>query len=558
VPKRKFWKGLEAMDKASEIGKTSATGSFQLLIGVAASTVIMAIGTIILGRLMTTDEYGLYGIVLIPSMTISLFRDWGINSAMTKYIASLKVSRKDEEIHDVIAAGLVVEVASGIAFSFLSLALANFIATTVFHRSESTFFIEVLSVSIIAGSLLTASQAVFVGFERMELNSFTLICQAIAKTAVGPILVFLGYSILGAVIGYALGFIAAGTIGLATFYFALYKPLRKKGTSDLTRTLKKMVSYGVPLSISTILGGILGYIYIFMAASFVSDTLYGNFLTANNFSLLWTFVTTPIATVLFPAFSKLDSDNEAELVKTVFTSSIKYTSILLIPATMAMMVLSSPMIGALYGEKYVYGPFFLTLMGIVNLFAVIGSISSGSLLSGLGQTRILMIQSIITTTIGLPLGFLLIPTLGITGLIIASTVAGIPSMFWVLYWIWKHYNAKADFRSSAKILTASTLAAIPAYLTVAFLQTALERVHVSSLVPWIELAVGLAVFLAIYVLGAPIIGAVSQSEIDGLRHMFSNLGIVSKIINIPLKAAERVAHAKRKGFARKKSPEKLA
>jgi O-antigen/teichoic acid export membrane protein len=124
------------MEKAFEMGKTSATGSFQLLIGVALSTIIMAVGSIILGRLLSTDQYGLYGIVLIPATLINLFRDWGINSAMTRYIASLRVTNRTEEIRDVIAAGLIFEVASGLALSFLSLALATFIASAVFHRPE--------------------------------------------------------------------------------------------------------------------------------------------------------------------------------------------------------------------------------------------------------------------------------------------------------------------------------------------------------------------------------------------------------------------------------------
>jgi stage V sporulation protein B len=527
-------KAGEGMEKALEMGKTSATGSFQMLIGLATSTVIMAVGAIILGRLLTPDEYGLYGIVIIPITTINLFRDWGINSAMTKYIASLRASHKEEEIHDFVAAGLVFEVACGIALSFFSVALATFMATVVFHRPESALFIEVISVSIIAGSLLTASQAVFVGFERMELLSFTLICQAIVKTVIGPILVFLGYSVLGAVLGYTLGFTAAGTIGLTTFYFALYRPIRKKGTNNITKTLKTMLNYGVPLSISTILGGILGQTYVFIVPSFVSNALYGNYTTAANFTLLLAFLTTPIATVLFPAFAKLDPENEHELVKTVYVSSIKYTSILLIPATIALMALSGPIIGTLYGEKYVYGPFFLTIAVIGNLFALLGSLSSANLLIGLGQTRILMIQSIITLIIGLPLGFLLIPTLGITGLITANIVAGVPSMLWGLNWVWKHYEARADFKSSAKILTASALSAVLAYLPTYYLHTA----------NWLKLILGLAVFLTIYVLGAPIIGAVSQSDIDALRNMFSNLGIVSKIINIPLKVSEKAAQAK--------------
>jgi O-antigen/teichoic acid export membrane protein len=529
---------LKAVEKALQMGKTSATGSFQLLIGVAASTIIMAVGSIILGRLLTTDEYGLYGIVLIPATLINLFRDWGINSAMTKYIASLRASQRDDEIHDYIAAGLIFEVASGLALSFLSLGLASFIATAVFNRPESASYIAIVSVSIISGSLLVASQSGFVGFERMELNSFTLICQAVVKTAVGPLLVFLGYSVLGAVIGYTLGFVAAGTIGLATFYLVLIRPLRKNRTknsnSSMTKMLRIMLNFGVPLSIASILGGILTQIYAFIIIPLTSNTLYGNYVVAVNFSVLLTFFTTPISTVLFPAFAKLDGQNEHELVKNVFASSVKYTSILLVPATMVLMALSGPIVGTLYGEKYVSGPFFLTILVVGNLFVVFGSLSSGGLLYGLGETWIPMIQSIVTLVIGLPLGVVLIQMYGITGLIIAGVVAGLPSMFWGLYWIWKHYRAKADFASSAKIFAASAIAAVLAYLPMVFLNTA----------DWIKLIIGLIIFLAVYIFGGPLIGAVSLSDINNLRTMFSSMGIVSKIMNIPLKAAEKAARTK--------------
>ena len=521
------------MEKALEMGKTSATGSFQLLIGVATSTVIMAVGTMILARLMTTDEYGLYGIALIPSTMINLFRDWGINSAMTKYIANFRVSHKDEETHDVIVAGLIFEVATGLTLSFLSLFSASFIASAIFQRPASASYIAIISVSIISGSLLTASQSGFIGFEKMELNSFTLICQSIVKTAVGPMLVFLGYSVLGAVIGYTLSFIAAGIIGLATFYFILFRPLRIRRTknSNISTTLKTMLKYGVPLSISSILGGILAQFYAFMIVPLTSNTMFGNYATALNFSVLLTFFTIPISTVLFPAFAKLDPQNEHELIRSIFASSIKYASILLVPATMAVMALSGPMIGTLYGEKYVYGPFFLTIYAISNLFTAVGSLSSGSLLSGLGETKILMKQSIMTLAIGLPLGFLLIPTTGIPGLIIASIIAGLPSMLWGLHWIWKHYKAKADFQSSAKILAASTIAAITAYLPTIFLNTA----------NWTKLTIGLIIFITVYIPSAPIIGAVSLTDITNLRTMFSGLGLLSKLINIPLTIAEKIA-----------------
>jgi len=524
------------------MGKTSATGSFRLLIGVAVSTIIMAIGSIVLGNLLSQDEYGLYGIVVVPSALIILFRDWGVNSAMTKYIASLRAAHREDEIHDYVVAGLIFEVASGIALSFLSLLLASFIAS-FYHKPESASYIAIVSVSIVAGSLLAASQAGFVGYERMGLNSLTLIAQAVAKTLVGPALVFIGYSVLGAIIGYVLGFVVAGIIGLTIFYLALLRPLRKNRTkkSNLIKTLKIMLHYGVPLSIGSMLAGVLGQIYAFTIIPLTTNAMYGNYLIAANFAVLLTFFTIPINTVLFPAFAKLDPDNESELLKNVFASSVKYASIIVIPAATVLMVLSGPMIGTLFGGKYVYAPLFLTLSVAGAMFAVIGNLSAGGFLSGVGETKTLMILNIITIVVGIPLGLMLIPTLsawsptlGIIGYIIASVFAGVPSMLWGLYWIWKHYKAKADFASSAKILAASAIAAVLAYLPTVFLNAA----------DWIKLVIGLIIFLAAYIFGAPMIGAVSLTDINNLRTMFSSMSIISKIINIPLKAAEKAAQTK--------------
>jgi O-antigen/teichoic acid export membrane protein len=244
--------------------------------------------------------------------------------------------------------------------------------------------------------------------------------------------------------------------------------------------------------------------------------------------------------VLFPAFAKLDPEHEQELVKTIFASSIKYTSILLVPATMVLMALSGPLIGTLYGEKYVYGPFLLSIAVIGTLFALLGYLSVNSFLSAMGETTMLMKQTAVTLVVGVPLGFLLIPTLGITGLIIANLLAMLPGMFWVLYWIWKHYKARADFQSSARILGASAIAALLAYLPATYLQMA----------NWIRLILGLAVFLSAYFVAAPLVGAVCSADINNLRIMFSGMGFVSKILNPFLGAAQRVTEFKASRRAR--------
>jgi O-antigen/teichoic acid export membrane protein len=532
------------MEKAREMGKTSATGSFQLLIGVATSTIIMAVGTVILTRVLGKDNYGLYTLSLAPGLMINLFRDWGVNSAMTKHLAGLRAENKELETCDVVTAGVAFEVVTGVTLSILCFVLAGFFAS-ILNRPEIYPYISITSITILSGSLLAAAQAGFIGYERMKLNSFTLICQAIVKTAVGPLLVILGYGILGAVVGYTASFIAASAIGVATLYFMLYRPLSKKrkGRGSISETLKPMLRYGLPLSLSTILLGLLTQFYALMMGHYIPDTsignsMIGNYSAALNFAVLLTFLTVPIGTVLFPAFAKLDPQNEQELIKTVFASSVKYTAILLMPATMIVMSLSAPIVNTLFGETYSYAPLFLTLYVISNLYAAAGSLTLSSFLTGLGETRMLAKQAVLTLVIGIILAFLLIPNFGIFGAVIGTIVgallAGVPSLVWGLHWIWKHYEAKAELASSLKILAASALAAIISFLTTIVLQT-----HA-----WIQLVAGTATFLITFILAAPLIGAVTQSDIDTLRIMFSSLGAVSKIVNIPLRVAERAAQFK--------------
>ncbi len=521
------------MNKAVKMGKDSATGSFQLFVGKAISTIVLAVGTIILGRLILPEEYGLYSIALIPAMTISLFQDWGVGSAITRFSASLRTTDKVDNLRSTIVAGLYFEIATGLAMSLVLLVMANFIASAIFHRPEIAPLISIASISVFSTSLLTASQSSFIGFERMRFNSLIMVSQSVVQSITSPLLVFLGYGALGAVLGYALAYLISCVIGITALHFVIVKKIggNSPTKSEILLTLKTMLRYGIPLSISSILAGLLVQFYGFMMASFCSDIMIGNYKISTNFAVLLTFFTIPIMTVLFPTFAKLDPRNEHQLLKTVFTSSIKYTTMLLVPATIAMIVLSKPMIGTLFGDKWLYAPFFLVLYVIGNLFAAIGNLSMGSFLVALGKTKMLMKLNILTLLIGVPLAFLLIPAFGIVGVILGNTFAGVPSMFLGLRWIWKNYRAKADFNSSAKTVLASAIAATTTYLFLNFFNFA----------DWINLIAGGIIFLTTYIITAPLIGAINQTDINNLRAMLSGLGIVSRILEIPLTLLEKSA-----------------
>lgn len=117
-------------------------------------------------------------------------------------------------------------------------------------------------------------------------------------------------------------------------------------------------------------------------------------------------------------------------------------------------------------------------------------------------------------------------------MILGSTVAGVPSLFIGLYLLWKRYGPRVDFKASARILFASTIAAFMTYLLLSMWNAA----------DWIRLATGLVIFLAVYLTATPLVGAISQPDIWTLRAMFSETGMISRIINIPLRIMETLLH----------------
>ena len=439
------------------------------------------------------------------------------------------------EVHDVIVSGVLFEVISGAALTLLCFVLAGFLAEVLNTPGASTF-ISIMSISIFGGAIVSAVSSIFVGFERMKLNSFTVVSQALAKTVVGLLLVFLGYGVLGAIVGVVTSYFAGGIIGITAVYFFLFKSLGKfkAGAVNFVGTLRPMLKFGCPLMVSNIVIGVLPLLLNSLIVIYAGASMFGNYSVALNFAVLLTFVTVPINTVLFPTFSKVDADNDSSLMRTVFASSVKYTAILLVPATLAIMALSTPMVNTLFGyvsgvPKYAFAPFFLVLYVANNLLVVFGSISAGNFLAGIGKTKVLMFQGLLTLGVGLPLAFLLIPPFGVVGGIVAGTLASVFSLAFGLYWIWNRYKVKAEFGVSAKILLASLLASIFGYLSS----------NTFNIADWLNLTLGFVVFSITYLVSAPLVGAIKQTDINNLRSMFSGLGAVSKVAEIPLKFMEK-------------------
>ncbi len=526
------------MSKAADMAKVSAKGGFHLLLGLVASTLISSAGTIFIARLLGSDNYGLYAIVLTVPNLVSIFRDWGVNTAMTRYSAQFRAENRGDEIRSIVVSGLIFELVLGLVLTVLSVLLAGFLATDVFHRPVIAPLIQIASFSVLANGLMAATLSVFTGLERMELTSIVWVVQAVIKTASVVGLVILGFGTAGAAIGFTAGAVFAGAASLVimgVLYRKLPKPVSLR--LEIKAYLGTMLSYGVPFSLAGIIGGFLMQFYMILLPMFyvTDNVMIGNYGVAQNFVVLITFFATPITTLLFPAFSKLDRVHDGETLRNVFQYSVRYAALFVVPVAALVMCLAGPAVSTLFGSTYESAPLFLALLAISYLYTAFGNLSAANLINSQGETKVYLYLTLLTASIGFPMGYLLIMNFGVLGLIATSLTAGVPSLVVNLRYIHQKYGVSVDWLSSAKILFSSALTAISTYLIVS------EFAFAS----YVKLFLGVVVFVLILVPVLLVTRTVTVDDVDNLRGMTSGLGAIGGLFGSVLGLLRRLMVALR-------------
>jgi O-antigen/teichoic acid export membrane protein len=518
------------MSKATEMAKVSAKGSFHVLWGLVISTLISAVGTILIASFLGEDNMGLYTIALAAPTLIATFRDWGITTAMVKYSAQYNSQNDVAKIRSIFVSGLVFEVIIGVLLTVVSITLSDFLAT-VFSRPVIGQLIQISSLLILTGALVTTATAAFTGMERMHLNSIMQIIQSVIKTGLVIAFVLLGLGTFGAVIGNMVALLIAGIVGVLLVY-TVYRSLPKVDDSrlELLKTIKTLLKYGLPLSIGVIVTGFLTTYYNYVMAYFVTDNAaIGNYSVAQNFVVLITFFATPVTTMLLPAFSKLDFRKQPDVLKNVFQYSVKYAALLVLPVTFMVMSLSQPAISTIFRNSYTQAPLFLALMSIIYLLSALGHLSITNLINSQGDTRYNLKLSLLTASIGFPLSFVMISQFGVIGLIVTTIFAGIPSLLLALRFSKRRYGVSVDWLSSAKIFLSAALTGALTYFTV-------NALPFSSPV---RLLIGVVLFVAVFLVAILATRSINHTDLRNLREIVSGLGPLKKPLNMVLNLIER-------------------
>jgi len=515
--------------KLSDIGKASARGSLFLFLGKASSTIIMALASILVARLLGPENYGLYALAMItPSFLITL-SSFGISPALTRFCAHFRSEGKNQKVVSLIKIGIIFKFILSLLLSLVLLLLSESIAAWVLRRPGLGLLIRFTSVYIVGQMIFNALDSVFIGLDKTEKSGLLVNVQAVTKAVASPLLI-LGMGAIGAVLGAGLGLLLAAAVGITMLLFSLYPALDNHSGGDninFIQGLKLMIPYGMPLYLSTLILSFITQYQSFILALFVPNTEIGNYTTATHFFVLITLLSYPIVTSLFPAFSKLSTKKNRNMVKKMFMLSVKYTALILIPASLAVAVLSKEAVYTLYGSQYQLAPSYISLSILSVLCAGLGAYVVPSFFNGQGDTRATLGINLLYLGLTVPLAYIMTLLYGVPGLVISLLAAEFLSSVYALFLAHKKYAVSVDWVSSLRTVVAALSSALLVYIFIAFAPIS---------IPIFKLVAGGFLYVASFLVFAPLLKVISKEDIKNLDELSKELTpiypIAKRILNL--------------------------
>lgn len=506
-------------DELIRVTEDSARGSFFLAVGNLVSTVISALGVFIIARLLEPELYGVYTLVFTVPAILLLFVNLGVNEGLTKFSASLKAKGETEKLAKLIKHGILFNLA--IAFSFFTLCFifSDFLSAYFIARPEYGGYVRIAAFIILFQALFNTANAVFVGFYKMEFNAFNLIIAAIVKLLVSTLLIIIGLGVLGALTGLITSFLIASVLGMLIIVSKIYRSLKNHDDdSCFFGNVKKLLRYGFPLYAAAIAAGFYLQFQNIILAFFTSNIEVGYFKAAMNFVTLIGVISISFSTSVFPAFARLE-DKLGQL-KEFFSLSVKYTTLILLPVVLLIIIFSREIVLLIYGSAYISTASYLILIALQFLLAGLGSIVLGSFFNGIGKTRINLQISSLNLIIFLPLAFLLTQPYGVYGLIVSNLVATSVSTIYGAFIAKREFSAAPNWKITGKIYLASMFSVAPVLILEIFLDFSII----------LKLLVGTLILISLYLACLAFLHILSWQELTDLERNIAKTRVLALIM----------------------------
>ncbi|MEJ7557795.1 MAG: flippase [Pedobacter sp.] len=393
-----------------------------------SGTIINLATFFVLVRLLSKNDYGVWGIYMQTITILEIVRNGLIQSALIKFMSS---SDKSEHT-GILSASLTISVSLTVICVIFNLLFAGALARLLkapelepmFHLYNIVFLFSGIITQLNCIEQANFSyKGVFASslVRGLVLFSFLLVCFSLKITTNLVSLVYIQ------MISVALGLIAAW------IYTKRYVHLAYEFSKGWIMKIFHYGKYAFATSLSSILSGTIDQ---WMLAGMISPAASGSFSIAVKVVNLVDIPTNAVAIIVFPQSAKRIESEGKPAIKYLYEKSVGTILAMVIPALIFIYIFDGYIINLLAGSKY---QDTIPILNVTLLYCVLGPFGRqfGVIIDSIGKTRITFIVVVVNTFVILILNYFFIKKYGTIGAAYATLISNIFGFSVAQYILWK-------------------------------------------------------------------------------------------------------------------------
>lgn len=415
------------------------SGTVYLLVANAIMALSGYLSHLIVGRTLGPADYGIYVVIINLLMIIDLLLSSGV-----PVTASKRMSEEPSNAQSVSNSTILVQGITSVLLFFAYFLSADFIASLLNDPSLSTY-IRLSSVTIPIYGMYSVLDGHLNGLRRYKEQAISSILYSIAKVTIISSVVLLGFSVYGAVFGFAISPI----LGLlACIYF------RNVFKWDKTVGAREILTFSAPLMLGSTVFISIMTIDVFLVKALVgSGSLVGFYAAASTIASVLLVISQAITRAVFPVVSHSAFRSDKLVAERYVSTGMRYCIMILLPLAVIVSASSISLIKFFFSEEYINSAPILALLSPALMFLALFYYTT-NMITAFGKPNITFGLSALTLILNALLGYASIKHLGVIGAPAAALTACLFGLLVSMWYMRKNLNLRLPGLSLSRITIA--------------------------------------------------------------------------------------------------------
>ncbi|MBS3082035.1 flippase [Candidatus Pacearchaeota archaeon] len=376
---------------------------------------------IIIARYFGAETYGLFTLAVILISVTSSIATLGLGEGLVRYVSFYRGRKRFGHIRKLVSSSRNLFLLASLVCMGLLIVFAPTLSEKVFHEEKFSGLLIGMAIAIPFIALSNLYLGILKGFERIRAYSTLVnIYQNTARFVFIGLLVLIGIGAIAISISYVLMFI--GLFILSRHYAK--KDLNKMPSSKIPEYNKIMpgvLAYAWPLIFVGVLYSVFYWIDSLFLGYFLDAKTVGLYSAAVTIISLFGIAPDLFMQLLFPLISFKFSEGKKEIIRNLTQQVVKWIYLLNIPLFLLLFLFSEQWLWLLFGGEFLIAGNILKILCFGAIFSSLVGVST-SLISISGKTKLVLKDFLAFTIINILMNLLLVPSYGMVGAAIATTI----------------------------------------------------------------------------------------------------------------------------------------